>query len=147
MLTHNTDKPDIYWEVPQFSVQWKIPRGWLVFFFSLLFVCGFFFFFQWCFTFNWLRISWSFLKYFSKKKKKWSPTPPLELHTDVLVFLGTFVNGCGMFNDALQVVCALCVIFHSCSVLTALTWEFLVTWLQLQKLYSEWCHWAPLHKS
>lgn len=61
-----------------------------------------------------------------KKKKQWNPTPPLELHTDVLAVLGTFVNDCGMFNDALQVVCALCAIFHSCSVLKVLAQEFLV---------------------
>lgn len=56
----------------------------------------------------------------------WSPTPPLQLHTNVLAFLGTFVNDSGMFNDALQVLSALCVIFHSCSVLKALMQEFLV---------------------
>lgn len=82
-----------------------------------------------------------------RKKEKRNPTPPLELHTDVLAVLGTFVNDCGMFNDALQVVCALCAIFHSCSVLKALAQEFLVPWLQLQKLYSEYCHLTPLHKS
>lgn len=67
----------------------------------------------------------------------WSPAPPLELHTDVLTFLGTFVNDRGVFNGALQVVSAFCVIFHSCSVLKALMQEFSAPWLQLQKLYLE----------
>lgn len=56
----------------------------------------------------------------------WSPNPPLELHADVLAFLSAFVSNCGMLNDALRVVSALRVIFHSCSVLKALTQEFLV---------------------
>lgn len=67
----------------------------------------------------------------------WSPTPPLELHTDVLTFLGTFVNDRGVFNDALQAISASCVIFHACSVLKALMQEFSAPWLQLQKLYLE----------
>lgn len=56
----------------------------------------------------------------------WNPTPPLELRADVLAFLGIFINDCGMFNDALQDVSALRVVFHSGSVLKALMQEFLV---------------------
>lgn len=54
----------------------------------------------------------------------WSPAP--EFHAAVPACLGTFVNGCGVVNDAPQLVSASCVIFHSCSVLKALVQEFLV---------------------
>jgi len=65
-------------------------------------------------------------KVFYSIKVTWSPSPLFELHTDVLAFLGTFVNDHGIFKDALQVVSDLCIIFHSCSVLKALMQQFLV---------------------
>lgn len=46
MLTHNTDKPDIYLRSATILSPMKNPKRMVGVFFSLLFVCGVFFFFS-----------------------------------------------------------------------------------------------------